>query len=175
MPRNDGTTRMFLSLFVAIAQSTCALTALFAITSSQLMGIIQADRTLNTASQSVVNLLVFSSYAALLFNTLALGSSQLVLARLAAVTLDIDEGGQGTNNQHFTSALEVLCRNGAGKHFKWLLLQWLTYLFLGVSFALTQSICYVWLSEGLVMAAIVPLVLVPAAVLLVASCHCHCQ
>ncbi|KAF8174482.1 hypothetical protein K438DRAFT_1771596 [Mycena galopus ATCC 62051] len=28
------------------------------------------------------------------------------------------EGGQGTDDQHFTSTLEVLCRDGAGTHLK---------------------------------------------------------
>ncbi|KAF8174524.1 hypothetical protein K438DRAFT_1771634 [Mycena galopus ATCC 62051] len=175
MPRNDPdgrTMKTHLSLLMATAQITIAFTTSFfgdIYETTTLLGIIAADRALDSAPKSVAKLLYVSSCATLLFNTMALGASQLAVARLTAVTLD-DQGKQSTDT---VSVYDVLGRNGAGRFFKGLIFQCITYMVLGALFTVIQLFVYLLFSEDWIVAMMAAIFLVCATVLLAMSWPCQ--
>ncbi|KAJ7193729.1 hypothetical protein GGX14DRAFT_14473 [Mycena pura] len=128
-------------------QSVAVATALFAVMSSILFGIMKMDSAFQGQHGHVMTLLVFSSYGAMLFNAITTLASLVFVDRLGNIELNEARKSKEHTTRGYVdrpaSSLKLLIQFGARKHLRWIFFQWVTYLFVGMIFMLVEIIVYV--------------------------------
>nr|GAT53166.1 predicted protein [Mycena chlorophos] len=149
------------------AQTTATVSALLAILAATIFGVFQSHRYPASATRERLHVLTaFSSYAAILFNILAMLSSIFFLDRLGSVEFnEACRGGERSTEGWISrpsSSLTLLVQFGASNRLRLIFYQWFAHLCFGVFFALLQIIAYLWLTESTAVGAIITAITVSA-------------
>ncbi|KAJ6525247.1 hypothetical protein DFH09DRAFT_1188663 [Mycena vulgaris] len=121
--------------------NSALLTTVFAVTATQLLGVIRDDHALDDATRFQWNLLNFTSYCAILVNT---------IATAASVFLHHPPGGIAFEEarQHMPVPGEVQSRR---RELQRIASQCTTHVVLGMMFIVSQALAYMWVREDLWM------------------------
>ncbi|KAJ7849268.1 hypothetical protein B0H13DRAFT_2088822 [Mycena leptocephala] len=140
--------RIRLDQMKSTAKNSALLTTLFVATAAQLLSIIRDDEILKLkgVTKSQWNVLNLVSYAALLINALATAAATFLIHALNDVEL---------------AELDPL---RIADTIKWAVLQWTTYLRLGIVFMAVQPLAYVWMREELLISLCITVMAASAAV-----------
>ncbi|KAJ7167036.1 hypothetical protein C8R46DRAFT_1095831 [Mycena filopes] len=159
--------------WTATAQSAAVVTTLFAGTGTQILSTVRSDSAFDNKTGPAMNLLLFASYATVLFNLTSTVASLFFIDRLG--DLDFNHASDGLDHPpedyvpktRTSSSLELLRRFGGRRSLTLIFWQWVVYLFLGTLFLILQAIMYMWLREGSrVISTVITLLAVPAVVVL---------
>ncbi|KAJ6526189.1 hypothetical protein DFH09DRAFT_1188086, partial [Mycena vulgaris] len=150
-------------------QSAAVVTTLFSGTSVQLLNVIRADTAVKItampqmgtadAARPVMTLLLVASYAAILFNVIATLGSLFLIDRIGDIDLNEAQKGGDRITDGFIdrprSSLQLLLHFGGHPNLKYIFIQWMVYLFLGIMSIFLQTLTYIWLHEGRVTSIII--------------------
>ncbi|KAJ6474295.1 hypothetical protein C8R45DRAFT_1217383 [Mycena sanguinolenta] len=156
--------------WTSTVQSAAVVTTLFAGMSAGLLGVIKSDDALKSTHGVGMTALLSMSFSAMLFNAIATMASLLLTDRLGDIDFDeaqriniTIEGRIG----RLDSSLNLLSQFGAHKNFKWIFIQWMLYMFIGMLCMLAQIIIYMWLGYEPIMSTIITFLTGAAVVVLV--------
>ncbi|KAJ7051302.1 hypothetical protein C8F01DRAFT_1091510 [Mycena amicta] len=154
-------------------QSAAVVTALFAILAATVLGVFRTDPELIHTHGRANTLMIFSSYAAMLLNSITTLASLFFIDRLGDIELnEARKGGERPMAGWIgrpVSSLSLLRQFGASKRLRFIFYQWFAYLCLGTFFMLLQIIMYMWLRESKALGTVLTLLTVPATVVLFLS------
>ncbi|KAJ7574822.1 hypothetical protein C8J56DRAFT_977616 [Mycena floridula] len=147
-----------ITAWVATAQSVAVVTTLMVGTSSQLLGVIKSDDTLANIKGARINLLIFSSYAAIISNVMATIACLFLMDRLGDIDLNQAHKGQNTIREGQTEpvgSLKLLLDYGGDRAIGRIMYQCIGYFLSGMLFMFLQLLTYMWLGQGPIMSGII--------------------
>ncbi|KAJ6511839.1 hypothetical protein DFH09DRAFT_1197651 [Mycena vulgaris] len=113
---------------------------------------------MHSTAGPAMSLLLFTSYAALLFNGIATVGSLFLIDRVGDIDLnEARKGGTPITDGYIDpprSSLQLLREFGGHRNLKYIFIQWVAYLFLGTVFIFLQALTYLWVYEGPVISII---------------------
>ncbi|KAJ7051300.1 hypothetical protein C8F01DRAFT_1376869 [Mycena amicta] len=162
-----------ISAWTSTVKSTAVVTALFAGVTATMLGLFRTDPALAHTHGDAMTLLIFSSYAAILFNCIATLASLFFIHRLGAIELnEARKGGERSSAGWIgrpISSLSLLRQFGASKGFRLMFFEWFVYVCLGTFFMLVQVLVYMWLRESQVLGTVLVALTVSATAVLFVS------
>ncbi|KAJ7504975.1 hypothetical protein B0H11DRAFT_2273184 [Mycena galericulata] len=150
--------RSQINAWTATVQCAAVVTTLFSGIAVQLLAVIRSDDAVDKKTGKAMMFLVFSSYAAMLFNAISTVASLFLIDLLGDIDLNESRKGRDRDTDGIVgrkeSSLQLLRRFGARRNLKYIFMQWMIYLFLATFFVLAQMLAYMWLRDGPVLSAI---------------------
>ncbi|KAF7289764.1 hypothetical protein MIND_01350100 [Mycena indigotica] len=154
-------------------QSAAVVTALFASLAATILGVIRQDPAMAGSQGPENTFLVFSSYAAMLFNSITTLASLFFIDSLGDIELnDAQKGGERATEGWISrpaSSLSLLRQFGATRRIRFIFYQWFVHLCMGTLFLLLQILMYIWMRESKVLFIVLACLTAPATVVLFLS------